>query len=233
MKRSECILGLAALTLTGCNALPQKEEKKEEGTETLSMSKPVAEKPNYDQDWRRSDTDFWHVNNERVAKWTRYYERTRDPWKLWNRAAPYMPYLMRQMEIYKLPNEFCLLPMIESSFDPDARSQNAAGLWQFITSTALDMGLQVNNFSDERLNWKKSTVAACKYLQRLAYQFNGDWALVLAAYNVGPGAMTQAIAQQNTSDYWSLNLREETTEYVPKLLAMIQLLRRSYPDPRT
>ena len=219
------------MSLVGCQALPQKQENsKEEGKKDEEVA--VVQEPEQ-RDWRRSDVDFWHIRNERVAKWIRFYERTRDPWKLWTRAQPFLPYLRRQMEIYQLPNEFCLLPTIESSFDPDARSKNAAGLWQFVTTTALDMGLFVTPLTDERLNWKKSTVAAAKYISRLAHQFDGDWALVLAAYNNGPGAILEATKSQNNNDYWTLKLREETTEYVPKFLAVIQLLRRSYPEPRT
>jgi len=229
MNRGQLILGVTALSLTGCKVFPLKKEVKKEEPKRVFIQKPI----DLNKDWRSSDTDFWNVKNERVAKWTRYYEKNRDPWKLWNKAEPFLPYLKRQMEIHKLPNEFCLLPMIESSFDPSARSKNAAGMWQFIKTTGLDMGLVINPFVDERLNWQKSTVAACKYLSRLAHKFDGDWALVLAAYNMGPGAVMGAVAKQDNNDYWSLNIREETAEYVPKLLAMIQLLRRSYPDPRT
>lgn len=232
MKRGQIIsAGVGALALVGCQGLPKRDKKPKEAVqaqeEDLSVLEPEV------KDWRRTDVDFWHIRNERVAKWTRFYERTRDPWKLWTRAQPFLPYLKRQMEIYQLPNEFCLLPMIESSFDPGARSQNAAGMWQFVTNTALDMGLSVNPLTDERLNWQKSTVAAAKYITRLAEKFDGDWALVLAAYNNGPGAILEAIKTQNNRDYWTLQLREETSEYVPKFLAMIQLLRRSYPEPRT
>jgi len=226
VKRGQVLTGLAALSLVGCNAFQKKTNQVAEIPEE-AVSVPEV------RDWRKSDIDFWHVRNERVAKWTRFYERSRDPWKLWTRAQEYLPYIQRQMEIAQLPNELCLLPMIESSFDPSARSQNAAGLWQLITSTALDLGMSVNTLNDERLNWKKSTVAATKYFTRLAVQFEGDWALVLASYNMGAGAILNAIKEQGTNDFWSLNLREETSDYVPKFLAMVQLLRRSYPDPRT
>jgi membrane-bound lytic murein transglycosylase D len=156
--------------------------------------------------------------------------QTRDPWAIFERAQAYLPFIRNTFKKYGLPNELCLLPMVESSFSPLARSERAAGLWQFVPGTATDMGLTVNNFTDERLEWEQSTEAAAKYLAHLAQRFQGDWGLVLASYNMGQNAIARAVESQGTDDYWSLDIREETTNYVPKFLAKLSLLRETYPD---
>lgn len=212
--------GMTALAMTGC----QRKEKKapEENAFWDEIPQEV--------DWKNVNTSFWFTSHPRVTYWRRRYDKTRDPWKLWQRAERYLPTIRKEFSSKSLPLELCLLPMIESSFDPLARSKRAAGMWQFIAPTAIDMGLLVNTRVDERLDWDKSTVAAAKYLVQLARKFDGDWGLVLAAYNVGPGALDRAIQEQGTRNFWELKLREETTEYVPKFLAMVQLLRESFPE---
>lgn len=222
MRRREVVglgAGLSALALTGC-------QKK---------TKPVSENTFWerqpdDADWKEVNASFWFSQHPRITYWRRHYDKTRDPWKLWKRAGRYLPEIRREFKEQKLPLELCLLPMVESSFDPLARSQRAVGLWQFIAPTAIDMGLIVNNRMDERLDWGKSTVAAAKYLKQLARQFNGNWGLVLAAYNFGPGSVSRATQAQGTRDFWALEVRQETAEYVPKFLAMVQLLRESFPE---
>jgi membrane-bound lytic murein transglycosylase D len=180
-------------------------------------------------DWSKVNTDFWYSKNARIDAFRKKYEQTRDPWALFEKAQPYLPFIRKTFVQYGLPNELCLLPMIESSFSPRARSARAAGLWQFVPGTAQDMGLEVNHRIDERLEWERSTEAAAKYLSHLAQRYQGDWARVLAAYNMGPGAIDRAVKAQGTEQYWDLQLREETEQYVPKFLAMLTILRETYP----
>jgi len=181
-------------------------------------------------DWRQVNSEFWLTGHPRITQWRREYSNNKTPWKLWKRAEPYLPVIRAKLSKSRLPLEFCLLPMVESSFNPLARSERAAGMWQFVVPTALEMGLVVNSRLDERLDWSKSTVAASRYLTQLARKFNGNWGLVLAAYNMGPGAILQAVKAQGSEDFWSLRLRQETADYVPKFLAMVQLLRESFPE---
>jgi hypothetical protein len=212
----------SSLLLTGC----QRKRPVEEPWPVHGL----RESWGLEKDWRTMDKDFWYSEHPRIEKWRTHYNQTRDPWLLWKKAQVYMPVITKIFAEYKLPNELSLLPMIESSFNPQARSQRAAGLWQFVKGTAKDMGLDVRPKLDERLDWEKSTVAAAKYLTFLAEKFDGDWGLVLASYNMGPGAIERTVIDQETRDYWQLQIREETTQYVPKFLAMIQLLRESFPD---
>jgi len=212
--------GFSALTLAGC-------QRKQQVAAPEQNFWDVHKKEN---DWRIVNPSFWYSDHPRITHWRRKYDKNRDPWKLWKRAERYLPEIRREFDKHQLPLELCLLPMIESSFDPLARSARAVGLWQFIAPTAIDMGLLVNNRMDQRLDWAKATVAAAKYLTQLARKFDGNWGLVLASYNLGPGAIGRAVEAQGTQNFWSLKLREETTEYVPKFLAMVQLLRESFPE---
>jgi hypothetical protein len=237
-------VGLASmmLLLGGCKSQQTKEPSlwdtppSTTKTPRLEDSTPVGEeaapeivKPK--TNWRKVHSEVWYTENSRIRAWRLHYDKTRDPWLLWNKSQEYVPVIRGIFADYNLPNELCLLPMVESSFNPHARSTNAAGMWQFVEGTGKDMGLVVSNRFDERLNWKSSTEAAAKYLSVLATRFDGDWALVLAAYNMGPGAIERAMAEQGTNNYWELKIKQETTDYVPKFLAMLQLLRESYPKP--
>lgn len=121
-----------------------------------------------------------------------------------------------------LPHELKYLPVIESALNPVARSRvGAAGLWQFMLATGRMYGLEVNNYVDERMDPYKSTHAAVKYLKDL-YDIYGDWHLVIAAYNCGPGNVNKAIRRTGgTRDYWAIypHLPRETRGYVPIFIA--------------
>ncbi|MEJ2756606.1 MAG: LysM peptidoglycan-binding domain-containing protein, partial [Gammaproteobacteria bacterium] len=102
------------------------------------------------------------------------------------------------------------------------------GLWQFIPDTGASFGLKQNWWYDGRRDIIASTEAAITYLERLNNRFEGDWELALAAYNAGGGTVQRAIKlnQQRgkPTDYWSLKLRKETEQYVPKLIAIAQIV---------
>lgn len=145
------------------------------------------------------------------------------------RSSPYMYYIVENLEARDMPLELALLPMIESAYDPLAYSRShAAGLWQFIPSTGRHFKLKQSHWYDARRDIMASTQAALDYLQYLNNMFNGDWLLALAAYNAGEGTVSRAIerniARGLPTDYWNLSLPEETQGYVPKLLAVSQLI---------
>lgn len=145
------------------------------------------------------------------------------------RAEPYLHFIVNEAEKRNMPLELALLPAVESGFKPSARSpKEAAGLWQFIPSTAKEKGLKQNQWYEGRCDITASTRAALDYLQELADIFEGDWELALAAYNAGPGRVQRAIqANQEKgleTDFWSLPLPTETRNYVPKLLAIARVL---------
>lgn len=122
----------------------------------------------------------------------------------------------------KLPLELKYLPVIESALNPTAISRaGAAGLWQFMSSTGKMYGLEINSLVDERMDPYKSTIAAAKYLKDL-YGIYGDWHLVIAAYNCGPGNVNKAVRRAGgKQDYWAIYpyLPAETRGYVPIFIA--------------
>jgi membrane-bound lytic murein transglycosylase D len=148
---------------------------------------------------------------------------------IFDRAKPYIFFVTEQLENAGLPLELALLPIVESSYDPLAYSpSHAVGLWQFIPSTGKSMGLHRDRWYEGRRDVIRSTEAAVKYLSYLNKRFDGDWLLALAAYNSGQGAVTKAIKNNRRrgkpSDFWSLKLPRETKNYVPRLLALADLV---------
>jgi membrane-bound lytic murein transglycosylase D len=150
--------------------------------------------------------------------------------RLQKRSRPYIHFILEQAEKRGVPTELALLPAVESAFRPFAYSHGrAAGLWQFIPSTGRHFNLKQNWWYDGRRDVVASTHAAFDYLEALAKRFNGDWNLALAAYNSGAGTVSRAIRknkrQGKPTDYWSLQLPKETRNYVPRLLALTQVIR--------
>ena len=145
------------------------------------------------------------------------------------RGSPYIHYVVEQLDERNMPMELALLPIIESAYNPLAYSPaNAAGIWQFMPATGRSFNLRQTNWYDGRRDITASTNAAMNYLSRLHDMFNGDWLLALAAYNSGEGTVSRAI-QRNQKlglpiDYWNLPLPKETQDYVPKLLALSQVI---------
>lgn len=142
------------------------------------------------------------------------------------RAAIYFPIFEHYLKLYNLPEALKYLPIVESSLQPNAVSPvGAAGLWQFIPSTARLYGLTVNDKVDERLDPHKSTEAAVRMLATLYEQFN-DWGLALAAYNCGSGRVRRALRYSQGNDYWALQtqLPIESQRYVPRFIAAAYLM---------
>jgi len=144
------------------------------------------------------------------------------------RARPYLHHIVDELEQRDMPLEIALLPVVESGFQPFAYSHGrAAGLWQFIPGTGKVYGLDQNWWYDGRRDVIESTRAALDYLQKLHNDF-GDWQLALAAYNSGEGTVGRAIKRNKkagkATDFWSLSLPKETSAYVPKLMAIAQLI---------
>jgi membrane-bound lytic murein transglycosylase D len=143
------------------------------------------------------------------------------------RGTQYLPMIQRVFRAEGLPLDLAYIPIIESGFKPNAVSRaKAKGPWQFMKATALENGLHHDWYIDERSDPEKATVAAAKYLKTLNKLFDGDWNLVLAAYNGGPGRVQRAMKRSGKDDFWQLSqsskyLPRETREYVPLILAAI------------
>ncbi|EIJ41754.1 LysM repeat-containing protein [Beggiatoa alba B18LD] len=144
-------------------------------------------------------------------------------------AEPYLYYIVEELEYRGMPLELALLPAIESSFEPNlVSSESASGIWQFIPSTAKGIGLRLDDWYDGRRDIVESTQAALDYLQELYEFFDNDWLLALAAYNYGQGNIKKAIQRNRDAgkptDYWSLDLPQETRLFVPRLLALAEIV---------
>ncbi len=183
--------------------------------------------------WKRMTVGFkmdLSVCNPRIDA-QRGWFISRQPYldRLSARASRYLYYTVKEAERRGMPTELALLPIIESSYDPAATSSAAAaGLWQFIPSTGRIYGLKQTPLYDGRRDVVESTRAAYEFLGSLYNQF-GSWELALASYNAGPGRIQQAINRNKAAglptDYWSLKLPQETMSYVPRFLAVAQIIK--------
>lgn len=173
-------------------------------------------------------------DHERVRFYEDQYQRE-SLWisKILKRGSPFLAHLVATLDQRFMPLELALLPAIESGYRTTAKSGgNAAGLWQIVPITAKEIGVVRNQWFDGRSDVLVSTTAAIDYLSYLNAEFDGDWELTLAAYNAGPGRVRAAIRKNEkaglATDYWSLDLPQETLNYVPKLIALVSLLKQ--PD---
>ena len=188
----------------------------------------VAERPTSDADlWARIRRGFAmnDLSSELVTSHEQWYA-TRPSYigRMTERSSKYLYHVVEELERRNMPTELALLPFIESAFNPQAVSgAKAAGMWQFMPATGKYFALKQNVFRDDRRDVLASTKAALDYLQKLHRMF-GDWHLALAAYNWGEGSVGRAIAKNQregmATDYSSLNMPDETRNYVPKLLAV-------------
>lgn len=168
-----------------------------------------------------------------VKDWENWYASRPDYLaRMIARSERYLFYVIDEVEKRGMPAEIALLPMIESAYNPTAYSHaHASGMWQFIPSTAKTFGLKQNWWQDERRDVLAATRAALDYLEKL-YDMFGSWELALASYNWGEGAVGRAIQRNEArgmrGDYLSLDMPAETRNYVPKLIAVKNLIAR--PD---
>ena len=182
------------------------------------------------------DSDLWDRIRQGFALPKRYHRRIDSEAKWFSRnqayldrvadqARPYLHYIVSQVEKRGLPTEIVLLPVVESAFQPYAYSpSHAAGIWQFVPATGRRFGLKLNWWYDGRRDIVASTRAALDYLEYLHDFFDGDWLLALAGYNAGEGTILKAMRnnrrRRRSTDFWSLRLPRETKQYVPRLLAL-------------
>ncbi len=140
-------------------------------------------------------------------------------------AQPLIRHIAREIDRRRLPSILILLPFIESGYRLDVvSSAGAAGLWQLMPDTARRYGVPVATGFDGRYSLPHATAAALTYLTWLNQKFGGDWLLTLAAYNAGEGRIQRAQEESKELSYWRLPLANETRRYVPRLLALAELL---------
>ena len=151
--------------------------------------------------------------------------------RIFKRAQRFLPYITNELDSRGLPLELALLPIVESGYDPFAYSHGrAAGLWQFIPGTARRYGVRQNWWYDGRRDVVDATNGAISYLTHLHKLMDGDWFHAIASYNSGEGNVLKAVRRNKKSgrptDYWNLKLSKETNSYVPRLLALVELVRK-------
>jgi len=166
------------------------------------------EVPLYDREVReRFDREllvntFWHSN-------------TMLNYKLSNK---YFKDIERILEENGVPSDFKYLAVAESGLRNVVSPAGATGFWQFLKSTGLSYDLEINNEVDERYDYEKATLAACKYLKEAKEKF-GSWTLAAASYNVGMGKLNQRLSEQKVDNYYDLYLNSETSRYVFRILS--------------
>lgn len=140
-------------------------------------------------------------------------------------ATPYIYFIYQQTQAYGLPAEIALIPFIESEYNPnDHSNKGALGLWQLMPGTARGLGVRVRGGYDGRKNIIDSTDAALTYFRDLGNLFHGNWYLAIAAYNSGEGKVLSAKRRIGSSDFFKMSLPRETQLYVPKLLAVAEIV---------
>jgi len=152
--------------------------------------------------WDRIRNGFAMIdlNDDLVLHYQQWYQNRPDALRrMVERSRPYLHHIVEELEARGMPTELALLPMVESSFNPNAYSRaHASGLWQFIPATGKRFNLEQNWWRDERRDIVASTNAALDYLQAI-YDMHGDWHLALASYNWGEGAVKKAIVKNESS----------------------------------
>lgn len=246
---------LASVLLVGCQSSKQDAPAPEQHAQSLSSASQEGEAKKYTASGRTSSApwldnnsgaaqqDLWNFISDElkmeVPENSRIHEQKRKYLKRKSylhdvtlRAEPYMYWIVGQIKKRNMPMELVLLPIVESAFNPHATSNaNAAGLWQIVPQTGRNYGLKNNQWYDGRRDVVASTTAALDMMQRLNRMFEGDWLLTIAAYNSGEGRVMQAVKankrQGKSTEFWALSLPHETSIYVPKMLALSDIIKHS------
>ncbi|WP_347987161.1 LysM peptidoglycan-binding domain-containing protein [Methylomonas sp. AM2-LC] len=232
---------LPILLLTGCSETARKDQLAEFSSSKFSIfTHGNTEKRRKDGDnqakehatiWDRMQSLYAlpDIDNARIDREITWFLKNPEYLsRIQQRAEPYLYFILNEIEAKNIPGEMALLPVIESAFRPDAQSPaQASGLWQFMAPTGRLYGLKQNSWYDGRRDVVESTQAATTFLKELGEWFNNDWLLALASYNAGKGNIKNAIEKNNDrglpTDFWSLDLNNETSAYVPRLLAIAKI----------
>ncbi|RUR15684.1 LysM peptidoglycan-binding domain-containing protein [Legionella sp. km535] len=150
--------------------------------------------------------------------------------KVSRQSEPYIYHVVGEIKKRKLPGELALIPMVESAYDPFVYSgAGAAGLWQLMPKTGSELGLKQDWWFDGRRSIRPSTDAALNYLLYLNKFFKGNWILAIAAYDCGEGTIARAlkstVSHSRSSNFWNLPVPRETKLYVPRLLALAEIIK--------
>lgn len=229
--------------LSGCETTPEQPSSQpdikanpnivvKEQNENIEQIAPLSPQE-LDDVWQRIRAQLTFANSshpdvqQRIA-WYLSHPNYMD--EISRRAEPYLYYIVNEVEKRNLPIELALMPLIESDFDASAYShKHASGLWQLTPAIAKYFKVKISPWYDGRQDVIDSTRAALDFMEYLYKRFDGDWYHAIAAYNLGEGRVLRAISnnkkQGKPTDFFNLKLPQQTSEYVPKLLAAAQLLK--------
>ncbi|HSX20702.1 MAG TPA: transglycosylase SLT domain-containing protein [Gammaproteobacteria bacterium] len=231
-KNSVAIVLIPALLfgLIGCDTHKPSATTYASTTTTMVI---VPNEPNTVWDKMANDFTFKaHQTNPRVERFIKQYSRENfnQLVTVSKQAAPYLYHVVNTLQERGLPAELALLPMIESEYRTTATSKRGAvGLWQLAAMTGRINGLKQDQWYDGRKDIDAATKVALNHLEYLYNRFNHDWLMALAAYNAGDARVAAAIRNNKKAgkptDYWSLNLPQETQYFVPKFLSLVYLIK--------
>jgi len=211
------------------------EAKVEEQSIALKDIKTPKLPHEHDDVWQRirSQLTIKVPDHPTVDKWRKYYlSHPNFMVTISKRAEPFLYYIVEEIEKRNMPVELALLPIVESSYLPyGVSNKSAAGLWQFMPISAKRFNVEQNWWYDGRRDIVQSTRAALEYFQFFHRSFDQDWLNAVAAFNSGEGRVGRAIKKNKKAhlgtDFWSLNLPAETTDFIPKLLAIADILQNA------
>jgi len=227
-------LALTAIPAIGASSATPTIDTSSSPQSALKISYAIAALP-IQQAATEAEADLWSRIRkgfklpESDPRLTRIHEQgfSRNPThieRIAERSRPYLFHIVDQVERRGMPMEIALLPIIESAFNPQAKSpMQASGIWQFMPATGRVYGLQQNAWYDGRRDILQATDAALDYLEKLHGMF-GDWELALAAYNCGEGCVARAQTRASGNSYAAIRLPNETRNYVPKLVAVRNII---------
>jgi len=235
-----CAAISSLLILAGCQSLPEQSAATDPVIDEGPQPRPfkpaapavAAPAPPPADLWQRirAGLSWPAADNPKVAaERSRYLAQPNYLPVVADRANYYLYYIVEEVQARQLPMEIALLPLVESTLNPFASSpSHAAGLWQIMPATGRHLGLEQDWWYDGRRDLRDSTRVALDYLQSLHAEFDNDWLLALAAYNSGKGRVARArksnLRNGLDADFWSLRLPRETRHYVPRLLALAQII---------
>ncbi len=238
MERQLLTIFIILILIVGCQQMGVVEDhNKEDIVESIpinSILQPENKTITYKDIWEyilnNNTENKEDYINEQILFYMNMHLKDADKFEEYlNDSYYFIYYVIDELEKEKLPIELALIPYIESNYDPfSISSSGAVGMWQFMPKTGRLYELNKTWWNEDRHDPYRSTEAAVDYLKYLYERFNQDVYLTLAAYNAGPTLLSRKINQNKRrglkTDFWSLNLPNQTKEYVPKYIALKELI---------
>ena len=228
MRVSELLLSacLAFFIFVSYSSLSDEEEKQTTTVENLSLPQVIKSIPfnsNYTFGGERVPIEN-HDIKERLDRELTVNSYRHSSTVLNIKASQrYFPVIERILAEENVPDDFKYLAVAESALQNATSPAGAKGIWQFMKGTGIEYGLEINSEIDERYHLEKSTRAACKYLRKYKEKL-GSWTLAAAAYNMGYSRTKSSLETQRMSNYYELNINQETSRYVFRILAFKEIL---------